>query len=46
MVSKVSGEANMLKGFYAYRDRFQEDAVWVEIPRDGKSNAAVGFSLY
>jgi hypothetical protein len=34
-----SGDDNPLKGFYAYKNTFDEDTVWMAIPRHGMSIA-------
>lgn len=31
----VSSERGGLKGFYSYKNTFDEDAVWLEIPKEG-----------
>jgi hypothetical protein len=31
-----SGDDNSLKGFYAYRNTFDEETIWLDIPRNGK----------
>jgi hypothetical protein len=33
-----SGDENSLKGFYAYKNTFDEDTIWMDIPRNGMSN--------
>lgn len=30
-----SGDENTLKGFYAYKNTFDDDAVWMDIPKQG-----------
>jgi hypothetical protein len=30
-----SGDENSLKGFYAYKNTFDEDTIWMDIPRNG-----------
>lgn len=30
-----SGDDNSLKGFYAYRNTFDEETIWLDIPRSG-----------
>ena len=31
-----SGDENSLKGFYAYKNTFDDDAIWIDIPKNGK----------
>jgi hypothetical protein len=33
-----SGDENSLKGFYAYKNTFNEDTIWMDIPRNGRLN--------
>ena len=33
MNGKVSGDENPMKGFYAYKNTFDEDAIWMDIPK-------------
>jgi len=30
-----SGDEKSLKGFYAYKNTFDEDTIWMDIPRNG-----------
>lgn len=32
-----SGDENSLKGFYAYKNTFNENTIWMDIPRNGTS---------
>jgi hypothetical protein len=43
-----SGDENSLKGFYAYKNTFDEDTIWMDIPRNGKYYLTlyVGFGSY
>ncbi|KAF1940502.1 C6 zinc finger domain-containing protein [Clathrospora elynae] len=34
MNGEDSGDENSLKGFYAYKNTFDEDAIWMDIPRN------------
>lgn len=29
------GDDNSLKGFYAYKNTFDEDTIWMDIPKNG-----------
>lgn len=31
-----SGDENSLKGFYSYKNTFEEDAIWLDIPKNGR----------
>ena len=31
-----SGDEDTLKGFYAYKNTFDDETVWVDIPQHGK----------
>ena len=32
-----SGDENTLKGFYAYKNTFDDETIWLDIPRNGES---------
>lgn len=36
-----SGTVRKLSGFYAYRNTFDEDSVWLDIPKNGQNNCFV-----
>jgi hypothetical protein len=40
-----SGDENSLKGFYAYKNTFDEDTIWMDIPRNGMSSLEVAQPL-
>jgi hypothetical protein len=31
-----SGDENSLKGFYSYKNTFEDDAIWLDIPKNGR----------
>jgi hypothetical protein len=31
-----SGDENSLKGFYAYKNTFDDDTIWLDIPKHGR----------
>ena len=31
-----SGDENPLKGFYAYKNTFDDETIWLDIPRNGE----------
>lgn len=31
-----SGDENSLKGFYTYKNTFEDDTIWLDIPRNGE----------
>ena len=35
------GDENSLKGFYAYKNTFDDDAIWMDIPKNGQSDIAL-----
>jgi hypothetical protein len=37
MNGEDSGDENSLKGFYAYKNTFDEDAIWMDIPKHGET---------
>ena len=39
-----SGDENSLKGFYAYKNTFDDDAIWIDIPKNGKTQVCFFFS--
>jgi hypothetical protein len=36
MNGEESGDENSLKGFYAYKNTFEDDTIWMDIPRNGE----------
>lgn len=36
MNGEDSGDENSLKGFYAYKNTFDDDAIWMDIPKNGE----------
>jgi hypothetical protein len=37
-----SGDEHSLKGFYAYKNTFDEDTIWMDIPRHGMLSFTLG----
>lgn len=36
-----SGDENSLKGFYAYKNTFDDDTIWMNIPKNGMTMCEV-----
>jgi hypothetical protein len=44
MNGEDSGDENSLKGFYAYKNTFDDDAIWMDIPKHGETSPRFSYN--
>lgn len=41
MNGDVAGDVYSLKGFYAYKNTFEDDIIWIDIPNNGTQSGRI-----